>query len=353
MKTRLQKLRVKLSELGLDAFLISSPESRRYISGFTGSAGYLLISQQQSILCTDFRYIEQASEQSPSFKIERIRGNLDWLLKLCNNMDAKIVGFEGSDLTVSTYQAFVESIDNSKIKLKSTSGIIEKLRGIKDEYELGLLTKAVQITDQAIDEIIPTIEVGQTESEIAWKLEQSMREKGAEGLSFDIIVGAGPNSALPHHRADNTSIEDGQPIVIDMGCKFEGYCSDLTRTIFVGEPDEKFRNIYNLVLGAQLTAQTTLQAGMTAGNVDNLARNMITEAGYGESFGHGLGHGVGLAIHEYPGIGPNSDSLMENGMVFTIEPGIYIPGWGGVRIEDVVVLENGFARVLSKAKKIK
>ena len=154
MNTRLQKLRVNLSELGLDAFLISSPESRRYISGFTGSAGYLLVSQQQSILCTDFRYIEQASEQSPSFKVERIRGNLDWFLELCNNMNAQVVGFEGSDLTVSTYQAFVQSIQKSNIKLKSTSGIIEKLRGIKDEYELGLLTKSVQIADEAIDEII-------------------------------------------------------------------------------------------------------------------------------------------------------------------------------------------------------
>jgi Xaa-Pro aminopeptidase len=344
---------MKLNELKLDAFLISSHENRRYISGFTGSSGYLLISQNQSILCTDFRYIEQAEEQSPSFKVERIRGSLHWFSELCNNMNAQIVGFEGSDLNVNSYQAFVESIQNSNIKLKSTAGIIEKLRGIKDEYELALLIKSVQIADEAIDEIIPTIEAGQTESEIAWKLEKSMRNKGAESLSFDIIVGAGPNSALPHHRADNVSIKNGQPIVIDMGCKYQGYCSDLTRTIFIGEPDETFKKIYNLVLGAQLTAETTLQAGMTAGDVDNLARDLISKAGYGENFGHGLGHGVGLAIHEYPGIGPNADSLMENGMVFTIEPGIYIPGWGGVRIEDVVVLENGIARVLSKAKKIK
>ncbi len=355
MTSRLSKLRANLKENGLDAMLISCAENRRYISGFTGSAGYLFITQKEAILCTDFRYIEQAGEQAPEFQVERIKASVDWLLQLCKKTGAASVGFEGGDLTFNIYHSFVDAIKGSKngnISLKPTSNVVEKIRGIKDKEEIRLLTRAVQISDEALDEVSATIRPGQTEAEVAWKLELAMREKGAEALSFDIIVGAGPNGALPHHRAADVPLKDGQPVVIDMGCKYKGYCSDLTRTIFVGQPDDMFHKVYDIVLGAQLTAEATLQAGMTAGDVDKLARQMIEKAGYGDNFGHGLGHGVGLAIHEYPGIGPASTAVMENGMVFTVEPGIYIPGWGGVRIEDVAILENGRAKVISKARKL-
>ena len=355
MESRLEKLRERLEAIGVEAFLVSSPESRRYLSGFTGSAGYLLVSRDNAVLSTDFRYTEQAAEQAPGFQVERIKGSLEWFPDLCSRLKVKTVGFEGSDISVNTYQGLVNAIKDSgssDIRLKSTNGLVERIRGIKDSKEIELLARAVEIADQAIDEIGPTIEPGQTEAEVAWKLEKAMRERGAEALSFDIIVGAGPNGALPHHRAADVAIGNGEPVVIDMGCKYQGYCSDLTRTLFVGEPDHTFRKVYDLVLGAQLAAEATLEGGMTAGDVDKLARSMIEEAGYGENFGHGLGHGVGLAIHEYPPISPNSEAVMEDGMVFTVEPGIYISGWGGVRIEDVAVLESGRARVLSKARKI-
>jgi Xaa-Pro aminopeptidase len=179
-----------------------------------------------------------------------------------------------------------------------------------------------------------------------------MREAGAEAISFDIIVGAGPNGALPHHRAGETVIGDGEPVVIDMGATYDGYCSDLTRTIFIGEPDDEFRKVYDTVLRAQLEAEERVRPGMTGAETDAISREIISEAGYGDNFGHSLGHGVGLAVHESPGVGPRSQDPLENGMVFTVEPGIYVSGWGGVRIEDMVVLENGRARVLSSAHKL-
>ena len=187
---------------------------------------------------------------------------------------------------------------------------------------------------------------------MAWALEKAMREGGAESVSFDIIVGSGPNGALPHHRAGHKAIQEGEAVVIDMGARYQGYCSDLTRTIFVGEPDETFRRVYDTELRAQLTAEAEVRAGMTGKEVDAIARDIITEAGFGDSFGHSLGHGIGLAVHEHPGVGPKSEKPLEDGMVFTIEPGIYISGWGGIRIEDIVVLEDGRARVISRAKKL-
>ena len=179
-----------------------------------------------------------------------------------------------------------------------------------------------------------------------------MRERGAEGLAFDIIVGAGPNGALPHHLADDTVIRDGQPVVIDMGARYEGYCADLTRTIFVGEPDDTFAKVYGTVLRAQLAAEEKVRPGMTGAETDAISRDIIAEAGYGDSFGHSLGHGVGLAVHENPRVGPRAKDIIEDGMAFTIEPGIYLPEWGGVRIEDIVVMEDGRARDLSKATKL-
>ena len=174
----------------------------------------------------------------------------------------------------------------------------------------------------------------------------------ADSVSFDTIVAAGPNAALPHHRADDTPLRNGQPLIIDMGARYQGYCSDLSRTLCLGREDDTFREVYTTVLRAQQTAIEGVRSGMTAGEADGLARAVIEEAGYGDKFGHSLGHGVGLEIHERPGVGPNSPVVLEDGMPFTIEPGIYISGWGGVRIEDVVVLEQGMARVISHAPKI-
>ena len=351
---RLQRLRDRLKEDGLDSILISSGENRRYLSGFTGSAGHLLVSADDAVLATDFRYVEQAGRQSPDFRVERI-GRGPWFPKLAAELGVKRVGFESDDVTVAAHSALQKSLDESeteKPEMVSTAEVVQKLRAVKDKSELELITRAVAISDEAMDHVAPTIEPGMTEGAVAWELERTMRELGAESVSFEVIVGAGPNGALPHHRADDTVINAGDAVVIDMGASYEGYCSDLTRTHVVGDPDDKFKRVYDTVLRAQLAAEEKVTAGTTGAEADAIARDIITEAGYGEEFGHSLGHGVGLAVHEHPRVGAKSEDLLEDGTVFTIEPGIYLSGWGGVRIEDMVVMENGRARVLSKAAKL-
>jgi Xaa-Pro aminopeptidase len=266
------------------------------------------------------------------------------------------LGFESQNVTVATHSALTKAIGEAggagRPELVSTSGIVEKMRAFKDREELALLTRAIEISDEAFEEISAAIEPGVTEREVAWKLEKAMRERGAENIAFDVIVGAGPNGALPHHRADDTVIKAGEAVVIDMGATYEGYCSDLTRTIVLGEPDETFRRVYETVLQAQVEAEERVTAGTTGAETDAISRSIISEAGFGDNFGHGLGHGVGLAVHESPTVAPRSEEPLEDGMAFTIEPGIYLSGWGGVRIEDIVILENGRARVMSKAAKL-
>jgi Xaa-Pro aminopeptidase len=353
--SRLHRLRETLEDEELDGILISTPENRRYVSGFAGTAGYLLVSQSDAVLATDFRYVEQAERQAPEFRIERI-SEPGWLPGLAREVGAKRLGFESRHMTVSAHSAFRKSIDEAdgdgNLELVETSDLVDKMRAWKSPDEIEILARAIEITDEALEEVASGLELGVTEEEVAWELEKAMRERGAEAIGFDTIVGAGPNGALPHHRADGTVIADGDLVVIDMGAQYQGYCADLTRTVVVGEPDEKFWPVYNTVLEAQLAAEQEVRPGMTGKEVDALARDIIAEAGYGENFGHSLGHGVGLAVHEFPHIGSKSEDPVEDGMVFTIEPGIYLSGWGGVRIEDVVVLEKGHARVLSKASKL-
>ena len=359
MNDRVTRLRAALAEAELEACFISAPENWRYLSGFTGSAGYLIISRDDAVLATDFRYVEQAGEQCPDFRVHRIRGRFDWLPELAAELGVKRIGFESADLTVGAYNAITEALQKAGtekgvangIAFTSTSSLVEPLRTVKEPGELALITRAVEIADAAIEAVTATIEVGETERSVAWRLEKHMREAGAEAIAFDTIVAAGPNAALPHHRPSERAIAAGEPVVIDMGARYQGYNSDITRTICLGAPDETFRKVYDTVLGAQLTASATIQEGMTSGEADGVARAIIEEAGYGEQFGHSLGHGIGLAVHEQPRVGPNADDPMTEGTVFTIEPGIYLPGWGGVRIEDTVVMEGGRVRALTQAHK--
>ncbi len=355
MNYRVENLRKKLEEKELDAILISTPENRRYLSGFAGSAGYLVVSRDNAILATDFRYTEQAGYQAPDFQVIKIGSGWSWFLDVLKEHRPKKIGFESHQMTVDTYRQITEALQDlpsdDRPALLATTGTVEALRTVKDLEELALLQKAIDVADAAMKSISQTIQPGETEREVAWRLEKAMRELGADSLSFDTIVAAGPNGAMPHHRPSDRAIALGEPIVIDMGAKVGGYCSDITRTVCVGEPDDTFRKVYDIVLGAQLTAIATVRPNMSGGDADDLSRAVIAEAGYGENFGHSLGHGVGLFIHEYPRIGPKSQNKLEEGMVFTVEPGIYLSGWGGVRIEDVVILESSGARVLSKAPK--
>ena len=354
MNLRLEKLREKLLEKELDAILVSTPENRRYVCGFTGSAGYVIVSREGAVLSTDFRYTEQAGIESPDFEVVKIGADWSWLLELSKEMGTKVLGFESQHVTVATYRQITEALKEQapqSPRLVATTGIIEGLRSSKDSEEVTLLQKAIDVSDTAMSAVSSIIRPGETEREVAWRLEVAMRELGPDSPSFDTIVAAGPNGAMPHHRPSDRPIGEGEPIVIDMGARVGGYCSDITRTVCIGEPDEKFRRVYDIVLGAQLTAIATVRAGMNGGDADELSRVVISEAGYAENFGHSLGHGVGLAVHEYPRVGPKSKHALEEGMIFTVEPGIYLSEWGGVRIEDVVVLEGGGARVMSKAAK--
>ena len=353
---RIARLREIFEEAEIDAIIISNTENRRYFSGFKGSAGNLIISADKAVLATDFRYTEQAGLQAPGFDVLQIRPQLDWLPETLSEMGATRIGFEADEMTVSGHERIRKALnegagDEATYTLIPTNGIGVGLRAVKDAEELALLTRAIEIGDNAFDDVSARIKAGMTENEVAWEIEKSIREQGAESLSFETIVGSGPNGSRPHHLAGDRVINEGEPIVIDMGCQYQGYCSDLTRTIVVGQSDDKFKEIYDITLTAQLTAIEMVEAGMTGAECDLIARSVITEAGYGDNFGHSLGHGVGLEVHEGPGVGARAKSKLEDGMVFTIEPGIYLTGWGGVRIEDIVVLENGRARVISKARK--
>jgi Xaa-Pro aminopeptidase len=351
---RLRKLRTSIAAKGLDALLLSQPENRRYLSGFTGSSGWLLISAQNAILATDFRYVEQAKRESPDFEIVQTKGELrDWHPDLVSDLGWHKLGFESHFVSYEGYHKLSEAMKTKQVNLElvPTTGIVEQLRSIKEPEELAFITKAVELTDTAFEQAKAIIRPGIKEKEAAWEIEKILRQEGSEETPFEIIVASGPNSALPHARPTEKAICSGEPVLIDMGARINGYCSDFTRTLFLGKADKTFGEIYNIVLKAQATAIKGIESGMDASQADRLARSVIEQAGYGDAFGHGLGHGVGLAVHEFPMLGPRSSDSLADGMVFTIEPGIYLVGWGGVRIEDMVVLENGRAKALTKASK--
>jgi Xaa-Pro aminopeptidase len=350
---RLNKLRSKIDELKIDAIWVSQPDNLFYLSGCEGLEGYLLITSQQSIMVTDFRYIEQAQRQSTDFEIFRTAGKMsEWLPRLFMGRSIQRLGFESNHLSVNLFDQIRGILEPNKVQMLAQNGVIEGLRCIKDAAEVEKIIKAAKITGAVYDYVEQILHAGLTELELAWEIEKYMRDHGSQPVPFDLIVAAGPNSALPHAKPADNVITTNQPIVIDIGSKVEYYGSDLTRTVYLGKPDDTFRKVYNTVLEAQLEAIEGIRAGMSGAEADAIARNVISRAGYGEAFGHSLGHGIGLVTHEKPAVGPNSADILTEGMVFTVEPGIYISGWGGVRIEDDVLIENGRLRVISSGRKM-
>jgi Xaa-Pro aminopeptidase len=259
-------------------------------------------------------------------------------------------------MTVATHSALKKALatlaEGEQPQLVPTPNLVEALRLYKEPEEIVALQRAVDVGDAALAAVAERIEPGWTEKQVAWEIEKHIREHGGDGLSFDTIIAGGPWGAMPHAYPRDRKLEKGEGVVIDMGCDVDGYMSDLTRTIFLGTPDDQFKKIYDIVLTAQLTAEEMVKPGMTGEQCHMVAHNVIEAAGYGETFGHGLGHGIGLQVHEAPRVARTSTDELKDNMVFTIEPGIYITGWGGVRIEDMVVLENGKARVMSRAPKL-
>jgi Xaa-Pro aminopeptidase len=350
---RITKLREQFATQEIDAILISQPENRYYLSGFHGSAGYLLITPDKLVLAVDFRYTEQAKQQAPDYEVYRTIRLDEWFPALTRDLNIKRLGFEADDITYSFYRQLTDALKKagSDLQLIPVNGVVESLRLVKEPDEIALINEAVHISDRAIGHAQEYMRSGMTERELAWEIEKFMRENGSEAVPFDLIVAAGHNAALPHHQPSNHRINTGEPVIIDIGARYGGYTSDITRTLCAGTPDAMFRKIYDIVLGAQLTAIAIIKEGMTGDAADNIARTVIREAGYEEAFGHSLGHGIGLATHELPRLGNKATDVLANGMVFSIEPGIYLPEWGGVRIEDTVIMAEGKIKVLSGAKK--
>lgn len=345
---RLNKTRGLLEEKGLHALVVNSPSNIYYLSGFTGTNATLFITLENSYLLTDFRYLEQAAKEAESFEIIRVDNEVFVTLsELAKGL--KIIGIEEDYMTWAEYRKMREAF--LEYTLADASDILREMREIKDNFEVDIIRQAVRITDETFDSILNKIRIGTSEEEIAFDLEYSLRKKGASGRSFDYIVASGKRSALPHGVATEKVIRKGELIILDFGAKYQWYCSDLTRTVFVGEPDDKHKEIYHLVQEAQQATLDIMKPGMSGKEVDAIAREIISGQGYGQYFGHGLGHSVGLEIHESPRLNTIENKILEPGMVITVEPGIYIPGWGGVRIEDMVLVTKNGVEVLTHAPK--
>ena len=348
---RLATLRKSMAEQNLPALLIAQLLNRKYMSGFGGSAGSLFITQERALLLTDFRYVERAATEAPGFEVVKASPSafVDLLSGLLSDAGLDRLGFESAHVTHAEHAAWAEKL--TVAELVPVKGLVESLRMVKSADELALIRQAVQISDGAYDHLKRTIRPGMTEKQVAWDLEVWMRTHGADGIAFPIAVASGPNGAMPHALASDRKIQEGETITVDMGATVRGYNSDLTRSFCLGNADDRFHKVYDIVLRAQETAKRNLKPGVSGKDGDAFARDVIAVAGYGEQFGHGLGHGVGLAVHEGPGLGPSSTDILAPGHVATVEPGIYIPGWGGVRIEDMVLITDEGVETLTQADK--
>lgn len=354
MSERLTKLHRLLSSDCLDAILVTAIDNRRYVSGFTGSNGWLLITQKKQYLLTDGRYWLRASIESPGFTLVKLpaKGKLAMfhsLSELLGKIKIKHLAFDGTNISYDDYLNLKKITKG--IHLKDGAGLIESIRRIKNREEISLIKKAARLTDGILKKITGELRPGITEKEISAKIHYLIESGGGESPSFASIVAFGKNSAMPHYMPGNTKLKKNDIVLIDMGSKVNGYCSDITRTFLVGDVPDKARQIYRIVMHAQLEALSNIRQGIRCSDIDKVARKIITDAGYGDCFSHNTGHSIGLAVHESPSLSSNDDTVLKSGMLVTVEPGIYIPGFGGVRIEDLVlVTEKGCDRITNYPK---
>ena len=346
------------AEIGCDGAWIIKPENRRYLSGFsaedsqfTESSGSLLINGTNRLLITDSRYTLAAENEAIAFDVYTLKKNfVDDIPDFIKGFNLHNLGFEEDFVTWDLHRKTAEKLAllSPPTALTPLNGVVENMREIKEDREVEALENAADMISDILCEVISALKPGVTEKDVVWQIKGLAKEAGAEGLSFPSIVASGPNSALPHAVPTNRKIRSREPIILDAGVRLNGYCSDITRTVFVGEPDDTFKTIYRTVRQAQLGALEKIHPSAQSTQVDAVARNIIADAGFGAYFGHGLGHGVGLATHEGPRLGPRNAVVLRVGNVFTVEPGIYIPGKGGVRLEEMVVLEAEGPRILTK-----
>ena len=357
---RVERLREKFASLDLDALFVSQPESRYYLSCYNGhdlpprdSAGYLLLSRDQAFLLTDSRTSEQAGNECPEYLVLEYNAKArltQHLGQLSRQHGLRRIGFEAYHLPFSVHRQVAEML-RGNAELIPTNDLIDQLRVIKDADELAKIRKSQEVLDACFNRISAQLEPGMTERQVARMIEEYFREH-ADGPSFPSIVASGTNASMPHAVPSDREIGRGEPITIDIGALYDGYCTVMTRTVCLGPASDKLKEVYDLVLRAQEAVEQALKPGMTGQQADAIARDIIKEAGYGDNFGHGTGHGIGLEVHEAPSLSPaRGEDVLKPGMVFSVEPGIYLPGWGGVRIEDLVLLTEDGAEVLSKSPK--
>ncbi|TWT26131.1 aminopeptidase P family protein [Planomicrobium sp. CPCC 101110] len=349
---KLQKLRTEMEKQQLEALLVTSRYNLRYATNFTGSAGLALVTKDKAWFITDFRYTEQATAQAAEFEVVQAKTSLlEEVAELAKGHGIGTIAFEQEYMTYATFVQYQEKLD---AELEPVSGLVEKIRMIKTPDEVEILKQAAKIADAAYEHICGFIRAGRTELEVSNELEFFMRQQGATSSSFDIIVASGVRSALPHGVATDKVIEQGDMVTLDFGALYNGYISDITRTVSVGEPSEQLKEIYQIVLDSQVLGVEKIGPGMTGIEADAIARDYIKSKGYGEAFGHSTGHGIGLEVHEAPGLSSKSETVLEPGMAVTVEPGIYLPGVGGVRIEDdILITESGNVRLTNSTKELR
>ncbi|MBL1227844.1 aminopeptidase P family protein [Enterococcus sp. BWB1-3] len=349
MIARVNKLRQEMKKNNIAAFLVTSKYNLRYLTNFTGTTGLAVVTLDKAFFITDFRYTEQAAEQAQGFEIVKNTGSIfDEVMELAEKEELSNLAFEETHVSFAEYSVLEEILS---CELIPVAGMIEALREVKDEDEIAMIQQACNIADSAYEHILKVIKPGMTEIEVANQMDFYMRSLGASGVSFDTIVASGVRSAMPHGVASDKLIEKGDLITLDFGCYYQGYVSDMTRTFAIGEPDPKLKEIYEIVLEAQLKVLEEAKPGLTGFQLDAVARNHIASYGYEEAFGHSTGHGIGLEIHEGPNVSFKADVQFTVGNVITDEPGIYIPGLGGVRIEDDLLITPEGNRVLTHSPK--
>ena len=357
-KHRLTRLRACLQGQAFDTFLVLRGENRRYLCGFTGedgqfdeSAGALFITPEQQLLATDSRYETQAQIEAPNFEVYVYeKGLASSLSEILRMLRTDRLGFESGRLSYLQFQRFQKHIEKASLNtaLVPTEDLAEDLRMVKEPQEIEAIRKSLAICESVFERLLETLDVASREKELAWAIEKGLREAGANSIAFPPIVASGANAALPHAIPTDRAVRQSEPILFDWGARIDGYCSDISRTVVLGSPDDTFKEVYRVVKDAQSMAIEAIKPGMSTQAVDKIARDHIRVKGFNGYFGHALGHGIGLGIHEKPRLSPVRPMNLEVGMVTTVEPGIYIPGWGGVRLENMIVVREDGAEVLNR-----